>query len=85
MRRLRSITSGAPTMASGCIWAEMIRASLCLVAFAALAPVLYVVRPRMTRGTLTAGQIAELVNHARRAGQWRETLTSDRQTGRQTT
>lgn len=85
MRRSESITYGARNTGSASIWGEMIRASACLLAFGALLPVLYVRRPKMARGTLTAGQIAELANHARRAGQWRETLTSAQQTGRKTT
>jgi hypothetical protein len=74
MRQRKSITYGARSMGSGSIWGEMIRACLCLIAFVACAPVLYALRPRMTRGTLTAAQRETLTIHAR-GRQWRETLT----------
>lgn len=66
MRLSRSITYGAPTTGSGSIWGETIRASLCLIAFVALAPVLWFARPKMTRTVLTEAERTNLLTHARR-------------------
>lgn len=73
----RNTISGVPTTASGCIWGETIRATLCLMAFVALAPVLYAVRPKMARTVLTEAERTNLLTHARRVQQWRETSTLD--------
>lgn len=77
MPHSKSITFGVPTMASGSIWGETIRATLCLMAFVALAPVLWLARPKMARTVLTEAERTNLLTHARRVAQWRETSTLD--------